>query len=70
MAVLLLLRRVAAVGEDGLAGDPPAVGRKEFYDGHDVLNFSQLAGHRLRLVVRHALRCFLSRGTNGYARFV
>src|SRR6266446_3328503 len=46
-----LARRVPAVREDRLSGDPPALGRQEFHNRDDVLNLGELAVHALRLVV-------------------
>ncbi len=48
--------RVAAVGEEGLAGDPPAVGGQEGHQRHDVLDLGEVVAQRLRLVELHALR--------------
>src|SRR5699024_1668631 len=53
-------RGVPAVGEDRLAGDPPALGGEEPHDRGDVLDLGELVAHRLRLVELHALRCLLA----------
>jgi hypothetical protein len=44
---LELARGVAAIGEDGLPGNPPALSGKELDDGHNVLDLGQLAVHGL-----------------------
>src|SRR5690625_4616606 len=51
---------VPAVGEDRLAGDPPALGGEEPHDRGDVLDLGELVAHGLRLVELHALRCLLA----------
>src|SRR5699024_4729552 len=53
-------RGVPAVGEDRLAGDPPALGGEEPHDRRDVLDLGELVAHRLRLVELHTLRCLLA----------
>ncbi len=44
---LALPGSVAAIGKDGLAGDPPTFRGQEFDDGGDVLNFGQVPVHGL-----------------------
>src|SRR5699024_10109510 len=51
---------VAAVGEDRLAGDPPALGGEEADDRGDVLDLRELTAHTLRLVELDPLRGLLA----------
>ena len=45
-----LTRGVAAVGEEGLACDPGAVGDEEADDGRNVLHLGEAPAHALALV--------------------
>src|SRR5699024_1177634 len=51
---------VAAVGEDRLPGDPPALGGEETHDRRDVLDLGELITHALGLVELDALRRLLT----------
>src|SRR5699024_11771972 len=59
---------VAAVGEDRLPGDPPALGGEETHDRRDVLELGELITHALGLVELDALRRLLTVEERGVQR--
>src|SRR5690625_3554859 len=59
---------VAAVGEDRLPGDPPALGGEETHDRRDVLDLGELITHALGLVELDALRRLLTVEERGVDR--